>query len=134
MGGKKRAKKTPGVLHNTALSDALQTQDVAAVAFALRHGPTVAPILGTDQGEDVGEPGAVWTFRDPQTGSVSLLLFSDARHMPETLPSGSALRSPAWLRTFLAAHEGVIDTVFFDVAGPHPMQAKPADLIAALEA
>ena len=35
-------------LRNTALSDALQIGDVAAVAFALRHGPTVVPAIGAD--------------------------------------------------------------------------------------
>ena len=54
--------------------------------------------------------------------------------MPPTLPPGVALQSPGWLRAFLATHEDDIATVFFDIAGPHPMQATPADLIAALDA
>ena len=80
---------------------------------------------------DVGE---VWTYRDPNTADVALLLFSDAAHKPETLPPGVALQSPQWLRAFLAAHEKEITTVFLDIAGPHPMQASPSDLIAALDA
>ena len=48
-------------------------------------------------------------------------------------PPHVALQSPAWLRTFVAAHRDEITTVFFDIAGPHPMQASPADLLAALE-
>ena len=36
--------REPPEFRNTALSDALQTQDIAAVAFALRHGPTVVPL------------------------------------------------------------------------------------------
>ena len=38
------------------------------------------------------------------------------------------------LRAFLEAHRDEITTVFFDIAGPHPMQATPADVIAALDA
>jgi hypothetical protein len=43
------------------------------------------------------------------------------------------LQSPEWLRVFLGAHREDITTVFFDIAGPHPLQASPADLLAALE-
>ena len=43
---KKRAKASESVdFRNTQLTDALQTQDMAAVAFALRHGPTVLPLM-----------------------------------------------------------------------------------------
>jgi hypothetical protein len=80
---------------------------------------------------DVGE---VWTYRDANTGQVALLLFSDAAHKPETLPPAVALQSPAALRAFLGAHGDEITTVFFDIAGPHPMQSTPADVIAALDA
>ncbi len=117
---------------NTALTDALQTQDMAAVAFALRHGPTVVPLLRAGESDNPLDAGEVWTYRDPATGQVALLLFSDAAHKPETLPSTVGLQSPEWLRTFLAAHSDEITTVFFDIAGPHPLQAAPADLLAAL--
>jgi hypothetical protein len=119
---------------NTALTDALQTQDMAAVAFALRHGPTVAPLLRPGDRDDPLDPGDVWTYRDPNTGDIALLLFSDAQHKPETLPPHVALQSPEWLGAFLRAHEAEITTVFFDIAGPHPLQATPADLLAALDA
>jgi hypothetical protein len=119
---------------NTALSDALQTQDMAAVAFALRHGPTVAPLLRTGDRDNPLDRGEVWTYRDPDSGQIALLLFSDAAHKPETLPPQVALQSPAWLRAFLSAHAEDITTVFLDIAGPHPMQASPADLLAALDA
>ena len=118
---------------NTALSDALQTQDLAAVAFALRHGPTVVP-LASSGAPGVPDTGDVWTYRDPTTGEVALLLFSDVAHKPASLPPGVALNSPGWLRAFLGLHEDAIASVFLDVAGPHPMQATPADLIAALDA
>ena len=117
---------------NVALTDALQTQDLAAVAFALRHGPTVVPLMppGAEDPLDAG----VWTYRDPATGEIALLLFSDAAHKPASLPAGVALNTPGWLRAFLGLHEEQIAAVFLDIAGPHPMQATPTDLIAALDA
>ncbi|HET6299995.1 dehydrogenase [Microbacterium sp.] len=133
--GRAKRKGTPPLeFRNTQLADALQTQDMAAVAFALRHGPTVVPLLRAGQRDDPLDAGEVWTYRDPRTGDVALLLFSDAANKPESLPPAVALQSPAWLRAFLATHENEITTVFFDIAGPHPMQASPADLIAALDA
>lgn len=134
MPGKKRAKKEPLEFRNTLLSDALQTQDMAAVAFALRHGPTVVPLMRAGQRDNPLDSGEVWTYRDPRTGDLALLLFSDAAHKPETLPPNVALQSPAWLRAFLETHQDEITTVFFDLAGPHPLQASPTDIIAALDA
>jgi len=119
---------------NTQLADALQTQDMAAVAFALRHGPTVVPLMRPGDRDNPLDVGEVWTYRDPNTGQVALLLFSDAVNKPEALPEAVALQSPAALRFFLNAHRDVITTVFFDIAGPHPMQATPEDVLAALEA
>lgn len=134
-GGKKRKGKQADVdFKNTALTDALQTKDMAAIAFALRHGPTVVPLMRTGDPDNPLDVGEVWTYRDPSTGDIALLLFSDATHKPETLPPHVALQSPQWLRTFLGAHESEITTVFIDIAGPHPMQASPADLVAALDA
>jgi hypothetical protein len=132
MAAKKRGKSLD--FSNTALTDALQTQDMAAVAFALRHGPTVVPLMKPGTRDDPRDAGEVWTYRDPNTGDVALLLFSNAAHKPETLPPAVALQSPAWLAAFLRRHESEITTVFFDIAGPHPLQASPADLLAALDA
>lgn len=126
--------KAPLEFRNTQLADALQTQDMAAVAFALRHGPTVVPLMRPGQRDNPLDTGEVWTYRDPNTGQVALLLFSDASHKPETLPPSVGLQSPGWLRAFLSAHEDEITTVMFDLAGPHPLQAAPADIIAALDA
>lgn len=136
MAANKREKKAkqPLEFRNTQLGDALQTQDMAAVAFALRHGPTVVPLMRPGQRDNPLDAGEVWTYRDANTGDVALLLFSDAAHKPATLPPAVALQSPAWLRAFLGTHESEITTVFFDIAGPHPLQASPADLIAALDA
>ncbi|MBW9094955.1 dehydrogenase [Microbacterium jejuense] len=136
MAGKKRVKKSkePLEFRNTQLSDALQTQDMAAVAFALRHGPTVVPLMKPGQRDNPLDVGEVWTYRDPNTGDLALLLFSDAAHKPAALPPAVALQSPGWLRAFLETHKDSITTVFFDIAGPHPMQAAPVDIIAALDA
>ncbi|MBD3750901.1 MAG: dehydrogenase [Microbacterium sp. 67-17] len=131
MAGKKGAK--PLEFRNTQLADALQTQDMAAVAFALRHGPTVVPLMKPGQRDNPLDVGEVWTFRDTNTGQVALLLFSDAANKPATLPPAVALMPPASLKTFLQAHLDEITTVFFDLAGPHPLQASPGDLVAALE-
>ncbi|MFT4051176.1 MAG: dehydrogenase [Microbacterium sp.] len=132
MAGRKRAKASLE-FRNLQLADALQTQDAAALAFALRHGPTVVPLMRAGARDDPRDGGEVWTYRDPKTGDVALLLFSDAAHKPAALPPAVALQSPAWLRAFLGAHRDEITTVFFDIAGPHPMQASPADVIAALD-
>src|SRR6188472_40266 len=83
MAGKKRAKKKePLEFRNTALGDALQTQDMAAVAFALRHGPTVVPLMKAGDRDKPLDVGEVWTYRDPNSGDIALLLFSDAKHKP----------------------------------------------------
>ncbi len=132
MAGKKRAKPAPE-FRNTALADALQTQDAAALAFALRHGPTVVPLIRPGARDNPLDDGEIWTYRDPRTGDLALLLFSDAAHKPASLPPAVGLQSPGWLRAFLSVHSEEITTVFFDIAGPHPMQATPADIIAALE-
>ena len=131
MAGKKRG-NAELEFRNTALTDALQTQDMAAVAFALRHGPTVVPLMRAGARDNPLDQGEVWTYRDPNTGEIALLLFSDATHKPETLPPAVALQDPATLLRFLTAHRDEITTVFFDIAGPHPLQASPADIIAAL--
>jgi hypothetical protein len=135
MAGKKGKKRAaPEVdFTNTALIDALQTQDMAAIAFALRHGPTVVPLMRPGTRDNPLDQGEVWTYRDPETGQVALLLFSDATHKPESLPPAVGLQSPEWLKTFLTAHSDEITTVFLDIAGPHPLQATPADILAALE-
>ena len=118
----------PAELRNVALADALQTRDIAAIAFALRHGPTVVPLIAESDDEHV------WTYLNPETGEVALLLFSDATHQPASLPPAAGLRSPAWLHAYLTEHRDDVAVVFFDIAGPHPMQASPAEILRALEA
>jgi hypothetical protein len=133
--------KRPRDVRNAPLADALQTGDIAAIAFALRHGPTFVPLADTDggrgplgEGVDGVDDHEVWTYRDPATGDVALLLFSDASHKPASLPPAVGVHSPDWLRLFLTAHRDTITQVFLDVAGPHPMRATPDELLRALEA
>lgn len=123
----------PEEFRSEALAQALERQDMAAVALALRNGNTVVPLLKPGKRDDPLDGGEVWTYRDPANGQVALLLFSDARNKPENLPPGVALYSPAWLRSFLTKHRDTITTVFLDIAGPHPMQASPAELLRALD-
>lgn len=133
----KRAKKQApdaAEFRSEALAQALAKQDMAAVALALRNGTTVVPLIRPGARDDPRDGGEVWTYRDTATGEVALLLFSDATHKPANLPPGVGIYSPQWLRSFLAEHRDVITTVFLDIAGPHPMQAAPDELLRALEA
>ncbi|WP_156759124.1 dehydrogenase [Microbacterium karelineae] len=133
---KKRGKKAadPAEFRSEALAQALEKQDMAAVALALRNGNTIVPLIKPGARDNPLDSGEVWTFRDPKTGDVALLLFSDARNKPENLPPAVAAYSPAWLEAFLKQYRDTITTVFLDIAGPHPMQAPPGELLRALEA
>lgn len=133
---KKRGKKVadPAEFRSEALAQALEKQDMAAVALALRNGNTIVPLIKPGARDNPLDSGEVWTFRDPKTGDVALLLFSDARNKPENLPPAVAAYSPAWLEGFLTQYRDTITTVFLDIAGPHPMQAPPEELLRALEA
>lgn len=130
----KKAKKKPAPedFRSDALAQALERQDIAAVALALRHGITVVPLITPGARDNPLDTGEVWTYRDPQSGELALLLFSDARNKPENLPPDVGIYTADWLRSFLNAHP--ITTVFLDIAGPHPMQASPQELLRALEA
>lgn len=132
MARKKAAKPAPE-FRSEALAQALERQDMAAVALALRNGNTVVPLLSPGPRDNPLDAGEVWTYRDANTGEIALLLFSDAAHKPTNLPPAVGLQSPAWLRAFLTRYTDTITTVFLDIAGPHPMQASPAELLAALD-
>jgi hypothetical protein len=117
--------------HPPTLSEALEAQDAAAVAFALRNGTVTVPLLPSE-----GEP-QVRVFRRGEADRYMLLLFSSpatyATMVPEEDDQQSALYGPAQLRDFLAQNVGVLESVWFDVAGPHAMQADPRDVLDALE-
>lgn len=129
----KRPRKPAPEFRSEALAQALERQDMAAVALALRNGNTVVPLIKPGQRDNPLDSGEVWTYRDPNTGEIALLLFSDAANKPANLPPAVGLNSPAWLRAFLTRYIDTITTVFLDIAGPHPMQASPRDLLDALE-
>ena len=129
-----RKRPAPQDFRSEALAQALEKQDMAAVALALRNGNTVVPLIKPGPRDNPLDGGEVWTYRDAGTGEVALLLFSDAKHKPANLPPGVGIYSPAWLRAFLTTHRETITTVFLDIAGPHPMQAPPEELLKALEA
>lgn len=129
---KKRPAKPAPEFRSAALAQALERQDMAAVALALRNGNTVVPLIKPGGRDNPLDSGEVWTYRDPNSGEIALLLFSDAANKPANLPPAVGLQSPAWLRAFLTRYRDTITTVFLDIAGPHPMQASPAELLAAL--
>lgn len=123
----------PQDFRSEALAQALEKQDMAAVALALRNGNTIVPLIKPGARDNPLDSGEVWTYRDPNTAEVALLLFSDAKNKPANLPPGVGIYSPVWLRSFLSTHRDTITTVFLDIAGPHPMQAAPDELLRALE-
>lgn len=130
-GAKKRP--APEEFRSEALAQALEKQDMAAVALALRNGNTIVPLIKPGARDNPLDGGEVWTYRDQNTGEVALLLFSDAKNKPANLPPGVGIYSPMWLKKFLTQYRETITTVFLDIAGPHPMQAPPEELLKALE-
>lgn len=130
----KKKAPAPSDFRSEALASALEKQDIAAVALALRNGNTMVPLIKPGPRDNPQGGGEVWTYRDAATGDIALLLFSDAKNKPANLPPGVGIYSPSWLRSFLATHRDAITTVFLDIAGPHPMQASPDELLKALDA
>lgn len=130
---KKPPKKNQPAFRSQVLADALEKQDMAAVAFALRNDRMVVPLMKPGQPDKPTDAGEVWTFRQPETGRLALLLFSDAKNKPASLPPFVGLQNGLWLHTFLRTHGEAIETVFFDIAGPHPMQAAPDEIMKVLD-
>jgi hypothetical protein len=130
-GGKPGSKVTASSLRSDELATALEAQDAAAVAFAIRNHTVIVPLLPVE-----GAP-QVRVFRRDDTDKYMLLLFSSAQNYADMIPTEDEHRvlayDAAMLREFLATNIGVLEAVWFDVAGPHPMQADPADLLAALD-
>ena len=113
-----------------ALEEALKAQDAAAVAFALRNDKAIVPLLPVDG------PPQVRVFRRDEADKYMLLLFSSAETYVRMVPAESDHRVIMYeadtLLEFLQQNEGVLEAVWFDVAGPHAMQAAPSDVIEAL--
>ena len=137
-----------------ALELALASQDVAAVAFALRHDVVVVPKLvvpSTEAGaedaaeaadRDSAEPVSVAAeqvrvFGRENTDKRILLLFSSAEAYAAMVPDDPDLEVMLYdsdaLRAFMEVHLDVLEQVFFDIAGPHTMAAAPEDLLKALK-
>ncbi|ROP75140.1 hypothetical protein EDF18_1756 [Frigoribacterium sp. PhB107] len=140
-----------------ALELALASQDVAAVAFALRHDVVVVPKLvvppadaeadGADAADsaadaDSAEPVSVTAeqvrvFGRENTDKRILLLFSSAEAYAAMVPDDPDLEVMLYdsdaLRAFMEVHLDVLEQVFFDIAGPHTMAAAPEDLLKALK-
>ena len=127
------AKKTTprnAEFRSEALEDALKAQDAAAVAFALRNDKAIVPLLPVDG------PAQVRVFRRDDADKYMLLLFSSPETyvlmVPEEPEHPVADYDAEALRDFLATNIGVLEAVWFDVAGPHAMQATPQDVLDAL--
>jgi hypothetical protein len=120
---------------NPALATALEAEDVVAVALALRSAGVIVPLL-PEEGSD-GDASQVRVFRRGDADKYMLLLFSSSATYEAMLPEETdppvTVYNAATLLDFLQQNEGVLETVWFDVAGPHAMQAEPADVIAALK-
>jgi hypothetical protein len=112
------------------LDAALERQDAAAVAFALRNDHVIVPLLPVDG------PPQVRVFRRGEADKYMLLLFSAPEHYAAMTPSEPEHRVLAYdgatLAEFLEQNLGVLEAVWFDVAGPHAMQAEPQDVLDAL--
>lgn len=113
-----------------SLAAALEHEDAVAVALALRNEGVVVPLLPVDG------PPQVRVFRRGDADKYMLLLFSSdaalGRMIPDETDPPSAVYDAASLLDFLEQNEGVLEAVWFDVAGPNSMQAVPADVITAL--
>lgn len=114
-----------------ALATALANQDVAAVAYALRNDVVIVPQLVVK-----GTAEQVRVFGREGTDKRMLLLFSSgenyARMIPDEVNPQVMVGDAQWLREFLIVHQNTLEMVFFDIAGPHVMQAAPDDLLKAL--
>lgn len=113
------------------LASALEAQDALKVALALRSEGVIVPLL------DVEGPAQIRVFRVGESDKYMLLIFSSAETYVRTIPTESNHRVVNYdaptLLDFLKQNQGVLEAVWFDVAGPHAMQAAPADVIEALE-
>jgi hypothetical protein len=118
----------------TPLADALAAQDSVAIALALRRDGVLMPMIPSPGGNQVR------VFRPEDADKYMLLLFSSDETYKAMLVDDvdaedrvSQLYSAAELLDFVKQNEGVLEIIWFDIAGPNATQASPADLIAALE-
>ncbi len=101
------------------------------MAYALRNDVVIVPQLVVN-----GNAEQVRVFGREGSDKRMLLLFSSAENYVRMVPNEPdpqvMVGDAQWLREFLTVHSQVLEMVFFDIAGPHVMQAAPADLLAAL--
>lgn len=114
------------------LAQALEAGDAVAVALAIRNDRVIVPMLSD------GDDGAaqVRVFRRGDADKYMLLLFSSVEAYVSMLPEESDHQVVSYeagdLQGFLETNRGVLESVWFDVAGPHAMQASPDDILDAL--
>ncbi|QAV70335.1 dehydrogenase [Salinibacterium sp. UTAS2018] len=121
------------------LAQALEAGDPTSVALALRNDRVMVPMLveigNGDSAADAAEP-QVRVFRRGDADKYMLLLFSSVDTYVAMLPEESDHQVVAYraedLQAFLETNKGVLESVWFDVAGPHAMQASADDILDAL--
>ncbi|MBH0130040.1 SseB family protein [Salinibacterium sp. NK8237] len=126
------------------LAQALEAGDPVAVALALRNDRVMVPLLTDTASDGAASDGSasneneaqVRVFRRGEADKYMLLLFSSVEAYVAMLPEETDHQVVAYraddLRTFLETNRGVLESVWFDVAGPHAMQAEPDDILDAL--
>jgi hypothetical protein len=140
------------------LAQALETGDPVAVALALRNDRVMVPMFSAESGDSAdgiggdrigddsdskvrggevrGGEAQVRVFRRGDADKYMLLLFSSVDTYVAMLPAETDHQVVAYqaadLRSFLETNRGVVESVWFDVAGPHTMQASPDDILDAL--
>ena len=121
------------------LAQALEAGDPVAVALALRNDRVMVPLLTDVDGDDIAaneNEAQVRVFRRGEADKYMLLLFSSVDAYVAMLPEETDHQVVAYraedLRAFLETNRGVLESVWFDVAGPHTMQASPDDILDAL--
>lgn len=127
----KRGMPPHRVAEDQQLAAALERQDTAAVAFALRNDYCIVPLLPGSG------PEQIRVFRAEDAEKFMLLLFSSPERYVDMVPQEPAHRFLAYdgstLRDFLEQNVDNLEAVVFDVAGPHSMQADPREVLAALQ-
>jgi hypothetical protein len=118
---------------SAALAAALATGDVDAIGRALRHDYVVVPLMRTEAGQTQTR---VFAPDPPGAKPYELCLFSSvatfAAFIGDSGDRELALQRGPSLGPFLAHYSDVLDCVRFDPAGPHPLQASVADVLAVL--
>ena len=65
------SKKKQPSFRSPLLAEALEHQDMAAVAFALRNDRVVVPLISAGATDKPTDAGEVWTYKQPETGRLA---------------------------------------------------------------